>query len=128
VRKKDGYNEFMREYMLRRYHTRRAEAVERLGGKCKVCGTVENLEIDHVDRTTKTMNVNRMCSVSRPRFEAELELCQLLCREHHKQKSDQEQSVNHGEGKTGKRNCRCELCGPLKREYARQWKRNNAGR
>ena len=56
----DEYREHMRVYMMERYHKRRAEAVQLLGGKCVVCGTTEGLEIDHVDRSLKTMNVARM--------------------------------------------------------------------
>lgn len=113
----------MRDYMKRRYYKIRAEAYELLGGKCVKCGATEDLEIDHVDRNTKTVDVSRFNSMSRQKFMEELKLCQLLCHEHHKQKSAEEQSVGHGEGLTGKRNCRCELCKPLKNAYARQFKK-----
>jgi len=118
--KRDNYNAYMREYMLKRYHKRRSESIEKLGGKCVVCGSTENLEIDHIDRTTKTMNISGLWSANIVRYEAELKLCQLLCEEHHKQKTRRENSVDHGEGKTGKRNCYCELCATLKRTYARE--------
>lgn len=36
----------MRDYMLRRYHARRAESYAILGGKCVVCGTSDDLQID----------------------------------------------------------------------------------
>lgn len=120
---KEEYNEYMRDYMKRRYYKIRAEAYNLLGGKCVECGTSENLEIDHIDRTTKTVDISKFCSMSRVRFLEELKLCQLLCHEHHKQKSAAEQSVPHGGGLTGKRNCRCELCAPLKNAYSRELKR-----
>jgi hypothetical protein len=118
----------MREYMLKRYHKRRSESIEKLGGKCVVCGVTENLEIDHIDRTTKTMAISGLWSANIVRYEAELKLCQLLCEEHHKQKTSRENSVEHGGGKTGKRNCYCELCAPLKRAYARERRQLNTRR
>jgi hypothetical protein len=113
-------NEYMRTYMLNRYHERRAEALALLGGKCAKCGTTDDLQIDHIDPATKTMSISGMWSCSYERYLRELKLCQLLCREHHRKKTAQEQSIPHGGGKTGKKNCMCELCGPLKRQYARE--------
>lgn len=34
-------------------------------------------------------------------------------------RSDAQQTVGHGGGLTGVKNCRCELCGPLKNRYMR---------
>lgn len=126
--KRENYNEYMREYMLKRYHRRRSDSIEKLGGKCVVCGTTDNLEIDHIDRSTKTMAISGLWSCNIQRYEAELKLCQLLCEEHHKQKTSRENSVEHGGGKTGKRNCYCELCAPLKRAYARERRELNTRR
>lgn len=126
--KREKYNEYMREYMKRRYHERKAESLVKLGGKCVICGTTENLEFDHIDRTTKTMDINTMWSVNRKRYEEELKLIQLLCAPHHQAKTSAEQSVPHGGGLTGKRNCRCELCAPLKNAYSRELKRKKRQR
>lgn len=125
VKTREERNEYMREYMKRRYHQLRAEAVEILGGKCAVCGTTEALEIDHVNRSDKRIDLGKITSVSRARFMEELKVCQLLCEEHHQRKTSRESSVPHGGGKTGKRNCLCELCRPLKNAYARDWKQRN---
>lgn len=113
-------NEYMREYMLKRYHERRKQALEILGGKCVKCSTTEQLEIDHIDRLTKTMDLGKLWSCAKKRYFEELKLCQLLCKEHHEAKSAQEKSVEHGQGLTGRRNCRCELCAPLKNKYNRE--------
>lgn len=110
-------NEYMREYMLCRYHERRAEAIALLGGKCVECGTTENLQFDHIDPKLKTMSVSKLWSVSKERYLKEIQLCQLLCKTHHIEKTRRERSVEHGQGLTGKRNCRCELCRPLKNAY-----------
>jgi hypothetical protein len=80
-------NEYMAEYMLRRYHVRVAKAKTRLGGSCTVCGTTELLELDHIDWCNKAVAINKLWSISKKRFDMELEKCQLLCRQHHAQKS-----------------------------------------
>ena len=116
-------NEYMRDYMLDRYHARRNQAIETLGGKCVICGTMKNLEIDHIDPKTKTMSVSKMWSCSQAKYDSEIKLCQLLCYDHHKEKSRNERSVAHGEGLTGKRNCYCDLCKPLKYAYNRAFYR-----
>lgn len=118
----------MREYMLKRYHERRAEAIALLGGKCTVCGTTDALEIDHIDRALKTMNVDRMAWVSRDRFLQELENCQVLCKPHHIDKTRDEMSVPHGGGVSGKKKCPCELCTAKRREYARAYKAAKSGK
>ncbi|MCV7174796.1 hypothetical protein [Mycolicibacterium sphagni] len=124
---REDYNAYMRQYMLALYHERRVESFEMLGGHCVVCGSTEGLEVDHIDRTTKTIELGKLWSCARKRYLAELELCQLLCEPHHREKSAREMSVEHGEGLTGKRNCRCDLCRPLKNAYARRKKAERRG-
>jgi hypothetical protein len=46
----------------------------------------------------------------------------LRCKRHHRIKTTNELSVEHGGGVTGKRNCYCDLCKPLKAEYNRTWR------
>lgn len=111
-------NEYMAAYMLQRYHDRRNAAIKELGGVCIVCGSTDNLEIDHIDPKTKTMSISKMWSCSKEKYMAEIKLCQLLCYTHHRIKTSAERSVEHGKGLTGKKNCRCALCGPLKNAYS----------
>jgi len=73
--------------MKRRYSERMEEAKVILGGCCVICGTTENLEIDHIDWVYKEIPVNKMWSIAKIRFLKELEKCQLLCTIHHIQKS-----------------------------------------
>lgn len=113
----EDYNAYMRVYILKRYHDRRAAAIVSLGGVCVECGATEELEIDHIDPATKTMSISKMWSVSKARYEAELELCQLLCKPHHIEKTSRENSVEHGGGVSGKKNCPCEPCRAKNREY-----------
>lgn len=88
--------EQMTEYM-RQYRRRRKEwALARLGGKCRVCGTTESLEFDHIDPGTKTLAIGKMWHAGKAAFEAEIDKCQLLCTTHHLAKSRSEGSLGSG--------------------------------
>lgn len=57
-----------------------------LAGKtCAVCGSDQNLEVDHADPTSKLSH--RVWSWSKARREAELAKCQVLCRGCHQSKT-----------------------------------------
>lgn len=77
----------MRMYVLARYHRLRQEAVEYLGGKCAVCGSTNELDFDHIDPSSKEVDIARLASLSLKKFWAEVEKCQLLCEEHHCRKT-----------------------------------------
>lgn len=81
------YNEYMAEYMARRYHVRRADAMERLGGVCVDCGTTEELEFDHAVAADKGFSISKLWSVSEKKYNAEVEKCVLRCRKHHLEKT-----------------------------------------
>jgi len=72
---------------LRHYYRKRQAAIDYLGGKCVVCGCATNLEFDHIDPTTKEMNVSRFLRRKEEVYKDELDKCQLLCYEHHKEKT-----------------------------------------
>jgi hypothetical protein len=80
-------NEYMREYMKNQYNSRVRLAKQILGGKCAVCETTEDLQIDHIDWVYKSMTVTQMCRATMEKFLTELGKCQLLCGTHHRQKS-----------------------------------------
>lgn len=110
-------------YMLQRYHERRAYAIVQLGGKCVICGSEEELQLDHIKREEKSFPIGQMWSVSWERFEAELAKCQLLCWQCHKAKTVWEMGrkdarLNHGT-LASYRYCKCDLC---KKAYADYWK------
>ena len=68
----------MNTYMKARYARRRAEAVEKLGGKCVDCSTTVMLEFDHI--ADKTKNIGAMfASASEEKLQAELAKCVLRC-------------------------------------------------
>lgn len=119
---------------MRRYRERRAYAIEKLGGKCVVCGSTEDLELDHINKAEKSFNITQMWSVSKERYDAELAKCQLLCHTHHVEKSHREKDwgkgygeLDHGSASMYKNyGCRCDPCrkayNAYTREY-RQWKK-----
>lgn len=78
------YNEYMRNYMNRRYEKRRAAAITACGGKCARCEGTDDLEFHHIDPTTKVTTIARASSFSEERWQAELAKCELLCQPCHK--------------------------------------------
>lgn len=108
---------------------RRIQAKNYLGAKCRFCSSIDNLEFDHIDPKTKSFNISDAISNNKAwtKLVLELDKCQLLCHDCHKEKSDEEQSVNHGEGLTGKKNCSCDLCKPLKQKYMKNYTKQNQG-
>lgn len=126
-------NEYMRIYMKRRYHERRAIALKFLGGKCAACASKTSLHVDHVDPHKKTMSFEHMRSVGLPKFMKELKMCQLLCKRCHEKKTridlGHRPLGQHGTIATYRhRGCRCDLCVLASREYQRAWreKKKNA--
>ncbi len=123
---KQQYNEYIRIYMAERYYKRRAFYLDKLGGKCVVCGSVIDLEFDHIDRHLKSFNVGKaLAGWSEKKLDPEMEKCQLLCPEHHQDKSITErgnQRWQHGT-LTGYRYCKCDLCRAAKAEYMKNYKR-----
>lgn len=132
---KEQYNERLRVYMQNRRNMRRSELIAYLGGKCKRCGTIENLEFDHIIPHCVNFRINGR-SLDKPmdQLYAEVDRCQLLCHTCHKAKSDEEsrQMVpwnkgqrlagnnfgEHGVASTyNERGCRCPLCKKAKRLY-----------
>jgi hypothetical protein len=108
-----NYNEYQRNYQIKRYHARRAESLEMLGGKCVECGSTDELEIDHIDPATKKLEVSRLWGVSRERWLAEIAKCQILCKPHHIHKyiSNEEWP----EPKRGEEHCQAKLTDDLVR-------------
>lgn len=109
---------------LARYHRRRNNAIQTLGGKCVVCGTTENLELDHIDPKTKSFGISQMWSVRLERFQKELGKCQLLCKKHHVEKTKNDSTYTETHSYTRYMNkkykCRCDVC---KAEYSK-WRKN----
>ena len=115
-------NEYMREYVLRRYYRRRREVVEKLGGRCAVCGSTDDLEIDHIDATKKSFSLAKaLAGMAKERLDLEVAKCQLLCFTHHVEKSIVESGKKSARGTHGTlssfRYCKCALCKEAKNSY-----------
>jgi hypothetical protein len=117
-------NEYMRTYLNRRYHERRAEWIEKLGGACIDCGATENLEFDHVDKNLKSFNIAKMLLRRAEVIDPEMQKCALRCEPCHAKKTSQEAMV-HGGGLSGKKNCKCDPCKARKAEYSKDYYQRN---
>jgi 5-methylcytosine-specific restriction endonuclease McrA len=115
--------EYQRQYQLAKYRRWMKEAREKLGGRCVICGTTENLEFDHIDPGTKSFSLGGR-RPNRAAWDTEVAKCQLLCYEHHKEKTSREQRKEvHGTWGMYKKKCRCEECREFVRTYMREYKR-----
>jgi len=95
-----------REYQRKWLAERRKFAIAVFGDKCTKCGSTTKLEFDHIDPKTKIHH--SIWSWAPIRIKAELEKCQLLCAECHKDKTGR---TTHGTDQMYKNyKCRCNLC------------------
>lgn len=102
-------NEYQRKYQKDRYHDRKDEAIKALGGKCVICGSTENLELDHKDPDDKSFTITKLWSVPEDEFKREVKKCRLLCRKDHlkhtgKQRENGEVKSEPGKSEYGKDN------------------------
>lgn len=88
---------------------------------CVNCGSIEKLELDHIDRSLKTNPLaHNVWSWSEERRNAELDKCQVLCKSCHQIKTMREVHIpiTHGTHTKGyARGCRCEDCTIAHRLY-----------
>lgn len=103
--------EKLREYQRVWVAKRRAKYLE--DKSCEICGSKEGLQIDHVNPEEKW--THRFWSYKWETILAELAKCQILCSQHHYEKTADDirtmKAKAHGtiEGYT-KYHCRCERC------------------
>jgi hypothetical protein len=97
-----------REYQRRWMAERRAEWLA--DKACVKCGSVEDLEVDHIDRNQKV--THRVWSWTAARREAELAKCQVLCGSHHLEKTMAEtyQAPHGTHHRYTHHGCRCVEC------------------
>lgn len=126
---REDYNSYMRVYHMKRYYRLKKLAFVYLGGKCKICGTKKNLEIDHVVHKSRKFCATRMLSYSAKIFWKELLKCQLLCRDHHREKTLRELGKKSAIGTHGTissyKYCHCEKCRKAKREWTREYRKTH---
>jgi len=75
--------EYHNEYNRLRYHKKRKEYLQMLGGKCVKCSSTENLHFDHIDPNTKRFAIGDKITYPKDFLMDELKKCQLLCKECH---------------------------------------------
>lgn len=83
----DKRRAYIREWQRTTNARRRREWTEQ-NGPCVLCGSDKELEVDHVNRLDKVSH--GVWSWAKPRREAELKKCQVLCHKCHKLKSASE--------------------------------------
>ena len=116
------------------YDKRKIEAIALLGGKCSNCKSVENLQFDHKDPSTKRFAITgRLRGLHSLEVRTELLKCQLLCKECHDKKSQGEAvgraPPNKGQWKHGTttgycaKACRCQECKSFYAAYRKKGRR-----
>ena len=114
----------MNEYLKKRYHERRNKLIEMLGGKCNNCGSIINLQFDHVDYKEKKYSLAKIISTWKwETILQEAQKCQLLCMECHGIKSKPECSVQ----KLGARNPNSKLNEDIVREIKERLTQGESG-
>lgn len=110
-------NDYMREYMANRYHSKMNALRSELGGICKMCGDKNGpFHIDHIDASKKTMRAADIHSTSDSKVKKEIKNFQLLCGPCHKKKTHEEWDYSVPKPKHGTywnyraHGCRCDKC------------------
>jgi|688.fasta_scaffold475553_1 5-methylcytosine-specific restriction endonuclease McrA len=81
--------EDIRTYQLKRYYRRKQDAIVYLGEKCAVCGSIQNLQFDHINPAEKSYTITKKITSSNWNdLCKELDKCQLLCISCHQQKTN----------------------------------------
>jgi 5-methylcytosine-specific restriction endonuclease McrA len=92
--KRVEYKELNREKIREQRRGYRDEkksyCIEYLGGKCVKCGTIHNLQFDHIKREGKKYEITRKITNKFDTLKEELDKCQLLCAPCHLDKTASE--------------------------------------
>ena len=123
----------MKVYMAERRAKRRAKVFDLLGNQCSKCDSVDDLEVNHIDRTKKNFGLSGAgLDKAWAKIEEELKNCELLCRGCHREytnlqyRSGEIESWNKGIGGEyfhgttrmyEEKACRCDNCKTAKRLY-----------
>lgn len=121
--------DYMRTYMANRYHQKRQEVIDRLGGKCVRCGRTDGkLHLDHIDKSKKKMRAADLHSVNDKKFENEIKNLQILCEDCHKEKTKESWDYSTPKPRHGtywyfrKYNCRCPKCVKAYKQKQKEWR------
>ena len=115
-----------REYNVKRREQRRQYAIKKLGDKCVNCGSVEELEFDHIVPVGPGYGkrISELLTWSLYTLNKELEKCQLLCKTCHFRKTTREDRIHADQthGTLSSYNwCKCDLCKEAKNKYMREY-------
>lgn len=105
---KDAQREYQRKWIAKRRLTWLDSH-----GPCVRCGSVEDLEVDHIDASTKVSH--SVWSWRQSKRDEELAKCQVLCHSCHLIKTaecgDRGESAAHGKQRRYEvHSCRCDVC------------------
>jgi hypothetical protein len=93
------------------------------GKACIDCGSTQNLELDHIDRSKKVSH--RIWSWSEERRLKEIAKCAVRCKKCHLVKTLRELVVHREHGTYSKwknEKCRCSACVQAHRDYQREYR------
>ena len=82
--------EKIRKQQREQHKEKRAICLEYLGGKCVKCGTIHNLQFDHIKREGKKYEISSRVNNKFDNLKEELDKCQLLCAPCHLDKTAKE--------------------------------------
>lgn len=88
-------------------------------GPCEECGGADRLHVHHRDKSEKVSH--RVWSWAKPRRDAELAKCGVLCGVCHTRHHAAERRKAHGI-KAYRRGCRCETCTAAKRAQSARYR------
>jgi hypothetical protein len=83
---KDKQREYARIWMAKR----RQDWIDSQGGKCVQCGSVDRLEVDHIDPSLKVWTPSNIWSRKQEDRDRELAKCQILCDKCHSIKNSEQ--------------------------------------
>lgn len=107
----------------RNYNKNKLRLMTILGNKCSICKTSENLEFDHIDPKTKSLVITEYLTNGNipEKVYDELNLIQLLCHKHHKDKSlleaNKKRLVHGTRACYVHLRCRCSACKEADKSY-----------
>ena len=110
------------KYSLYYYNKKIKEYKDYLGGKCIKCGSINNLEFDHINPKEKCFTITKKTTYNWDIIKKELDKCQLLCKECHLKKTRENYPERkHGEWAMIRREkCKCQICKDFFNKYRKQ--------
>lgn len=122
----------MAKYMRERRAKRRQELLSLAGGRCIQCGSEDELQFDHREDVDRLFRLSGK-GLDGPwgRILAEMDKCDLLCSQHHREKTVATGRIGgseklptcklHGTGQMYDiEGCRCNPCVQWKKDYRRK--------